>query len=172
MSSYHRTYIKGGCYFFTLVTWKRTPIFNKPEHIDLLRRSFTKVQQTRPFHIDAIVILPNHLHCILRLPEGDSDYSSRWKEIKKYVSKRISKKHNKNNENLIWQRRFWEHLIRDENDWKRHMDYIHYNPVKHDYVNKPSLWKASSFLNCVEKGWYDKNWGQDISDTIKNMNLE
>jgi len=151
MSNYRRAYIPGGSYFFTVVTLDRNPIFNNEECVEVLRQAFRKVMVTRPFQIDAMVILPEHLHCIWQMPDGDVDYSSRWREIKKAASRQISTVTNKRNERMVWQRRFWEHAIRDEEDWRKHVDYIHYNPVKHGLVNQPGEWPWSSFSRAVSK---------------------
>jgi len=172
MSQYKRTYIPGGSYFFTLVTHQRNLIINSEENITILRNAFKKIKITRPFDLQAIVILPDHLHCIIQLPENDIDYSNRWREIKKSVSKQIHPESNARNERPVWQRRFWEHAIRDEEDWHRHMDYIHYNPVKHGYVKNVKDWPWSSFEKMVEKGFYDINWGTNEPAGISDMELE
>lgn len=155
MSDYRRVFIPGGCYFFTIVNYQRRPVFELPENVELLRTVFKRVLAEKPFKIDAIVILPDHCHCIWQLPGGDRDFSGRWREIKKCVSKNIGGEGKRPSEKDIWQRRFWEHLIRDENDWRRHMDYIHYNPVKHGLAPSPIDWPYSSFKKTVEAGWYD-----------------
>ena len=172
MSDYHRVYIQGGCYFFTVVTLNRTPIFINADRVEILRQAFRKVMAARPFKIDAMVVLPEHLHCIWRLPEGDADYSSRWREIKKAVFRQICTLTNERNERLIWQRRFWEHTIRDEEDWRKHVDYIHYNPVKHGLVSRPSEWRWSSFSRAITEGWYEASWGANEPTTIVGMDCE
>ena len=126
------------------------------------------VMKDRPFAMDAIVVLPDHLHCIWKLPEGDDDYSGRWREIKKYVTGRIRK----DAKEKIWQPRFWEHYLRDMDDWRRHMDYIHYNPVKHGLVDTPGDWAHSSFHKAVGKGWYEPDWGGSCPENIRGMDLE
>ncbi len=128
MSRYHRAYISGGVYFFTVVTHDRDPIFINEARVEILRKAFRKVMVDRPFQIDAMVVLPEHLHCLWRMPEGDADFSSRWREIKKAASGQIDTATNKHHERLVWQRRFWEHASRDEDDWRKHVDYIHYKP--------------------------------------------
>ena len=172
MSNYRRTNIPGGTYFFTVVTHDRTPIFINEWRVEVVREAFRKVMAVRPFQIDAIVVLPEHLHCIWRMPDGDADYSSRWREIKKAASRQIDTATNNHNERMVWQRRFWEHAIHDEADWRKHMDYIHYNPVKHGLVNRPGEWRRSSFGNAVRKGWYEASWGADEPATIIGMNCE
>jgi putative transposase len=158
MSNYIRCYRPGGCYFFTVVTHHRRPLFTNKNHVALLKSAFKKVKQKFPFAMNAFVILPDHLHCLWKLPENDSDYSTRWRLIKRYFSMEFDKKCNSRGEKEIWQRRFWEHTIVNEKDWRNHMNYIHYNPVKHGYAQAPKDWPESSFLYWVEKGFYEKNW--------------
>ncbi len=172
MSQYRRAYQQGGCYFFTVVTFKRFKYLAKPENIQRLRDAFQHVMLSYPFTIDAIVVLPDHIHCIWILPEGDDDFSIRWRLIKRYVSVGINVPVTQRGEKKVWQRRFWEHLIRDEKDWQRHMDYIHYNPVKHGFVKSPIDWPHSSFKTAVKQGYYEKEWGCDEPVTIKNMDSE
>jgi putative transposase len=136
---YRRARIKGGTYFFTVNTHNKRTLFNDPENTELLRKTFRRVKKLHPFKIDAFILLPDHLHCIWTLPEGDKDYATRWRLIKTFFTKRCkdhckqiqSESRTKKKEQAIWQRRYWEHLIRDEDDFKKHVEYIHYNPVKH-----------------------------------------
>jgi putative transposase len=172
MSNYHRAFHPGGTYFFTIVTLNRAPTFTDEHRVEVLRQALRKVMEARPFQIDAMVILPEHLHCIWRMPEGDTDYSSRWREIKKTASRQISPVTNARNERNVWQRRFWEHAIRNEEDWRRHVDYIHYNPVKHGLAKRPGEWRWSSFSRAVSKGWYDESWGANEPTTITGMDCE
>jgi putative transposase len=166
MPNYIRFRVEGGCYFFTVNLLER----NKTlliEHIDLLREAVRLCKQKRPFEVNAWVVLPEHMHCIWTLPEGDDDYSNRWKMIKTHFSKGIKQQERrsatrlKRGERGIWQRRFWEHVIRDEHDYQMHMDYIHYNPVKHGWVDKVIEWEYSSFHHCVKQGICPKNWSND-----------
>lgn len=172
MSQYRRVFIPGGVYFFTVVTRDRAPLFATPERVERLRAAFRKVMTVRPFRIDAMVVLPDHLHCIWRLPEADADYSSRWREIKKSASREIYARTNHRNERPVWQRRFWEHAIRDEADWRNHIDYIHYNPVRHGLVARPRDWPWSSFGRAVAMGWYEEDWGGKVSVEIASMDWE
>lgn len=172
MSHYRRAYIPGGIYFFTVVTLDRVPIFINEERVEVLRQAFRKVMAVRPFQINAMVVLPEHLHCIWQMPDGDTDYSSRWREIKKAASRQIDTATNNRNERMVWQRRFWEHAIRDEDDWRKHMDYVHYNPVKHGLASLPGEWPWSSFINAVSKGWYEESWGAGEPATITGMDCE
>jgi putative transposase len=143
---YRRSKIEGGTYFFTLVTNNRRQFLCDPPNIILLRKAFRYVMDRHPFKIDAIVILPDHLHCIWTLPENDSNYSTRWRLIKSYFShrcdlqyrERINSSRQNKKEQALWQRRFWEHQIKNEQDFINHVDYIHYNPVKHRLANSPS----------------------------------
>ncbi len=121
----------------------------------------------RPFQLEAIIILPDHLHCLWQLPEGDADYSNRWKMLKGYVMR-----HTRDLNGPVWQPRFWEHLIRDEDDRQRHMDYIHFNPVKHGLTNDPATWPASSFKRFQERGVYPSGWGMIEPPNIAAMQLE
>jgi len=163
-----RTYIRskatGGVYFFTVNLAERHNNDLLTSHVDLLREAFRLTKRQYPFIIEACVILPEHLHCIWRLPEGDYDFSTRWRLIKTHFSKnialneRISSSRKRNKERGIWQRRFWEHLIKDEEDYKNHLDYIHYNPVKHGYVQRAIDWQYSSFHLWIERGVYPRDW--------------
>ena len=168
MPNYRRNYIKGGTYFFTVVTDKRANILCSKLARDCLRQAIKNCQTRWPFEGLAWVLLEDHLHTIWTLPEGDDRYSLRWAWIKKEFSKTYllaggveqTKSHSKQrrNERGIWQRRFWEHSIIDDNDLHRHIDYIHYNPVKHGLVNCPKDYPYSSFHNYIKKQMYDNNW--------------
>jgi len=169
MSNYLRYRIPGGCYFFTVNLLERNNTL-LVDHIDLLRESVQECKQKRPFHIDAWVVLPEHMHCIWTLPEGDVDFSTRWKIIKTHFSKGLPKVERrsivrmKRGERGIWQRRFWEHAIRDDRDYENHMDYLHFNPVKHGWADNVIDWPYSSFHHCVKKGMYPVNWVSDNND--------
>ncbi|MDD3450236.1 MAG: transposase [Gammaproteobacteria bacterium] len=159
---YRRHRLPGGSCFFTVVTQHRRPLL--VDHIEALRAAFRLVRSRYPFAIEAIVVLPDHLHTLWRLPDGDSDYSRRWMVLKRAFSSALpaapaSPSQARKREKGVWQRRFWEHTIRDEADWARHMDYIHYNPVKHGYVDSPAAWPWSSFPRWVARGVYEPGWG-------------
>jgi putative transposase len=172
MPSYRRDYVKGGCYFFTVVTYQRQRILLDEPFRTALRLSIGEVRQTLPFTTQAWVLLPDHLHCLWTLPEDDYDFSQRWLQIKAGVIRRVgdlyfdpgrlSRSRQKRNESTVWQRRFWEHRIKDERDFARHMDYIHFNPVKHGLVQKPGEWPYSTFGQCVRKGLYEAGWGDAV----------
>ena len=172
MSEYRRLYQPGGSYFFTVVTHQRIKILSLPEHISRLKSSFAKVMEKHPYTMEAFVILPDHIHCLWRMPPSDSNYSIRWRLIKGYFSNGFNDPVNKRGEKEIWQRRFWEHLLRDDEDWRRHMDYIHYNPVKHGYVENPGDWPHSSFRQAVKDGLYAPDWGTEEPGSISRMDLE
>ena len=172
MSDYRRCFIPGGCYFFTVVTCRRRPLFRDPHQVDLLRKAMRGVMSKRPFEIQAMVVLPDHLHAVWRLPDGDADFSRRWRDIKHDVSRDIDAPVNHRREKPVWQRRFWEHAIRDEDDWRRHLDYVHFNPVKHGLVSCARDWPFSSFRRSVQRGWYDPAWGCVEPEGISGWSLE
>ncbi|MCD6046920.1 MAG: hypothetical protein K0S08_567 [Gammaproteobacteria bacterium] len=121
MGNYRRIYLSGGWYFFTVVTYQRQPILCEEKALQRLKQAFKYTQKDHPFKTHAIVILPDHLHCIWQLPDGDSNFSARWNKIKRYFSIGSSAFSNHRREKNIWQRRFWEHVLRDEKDLKRHL---------------------------------------------------
>ena len=150
MVAYRRYYIKGGTRFFTVnLKDRRSRLLT--ERIALFRYSISVVNQRRPFIINAWVVLPEHLHCIWTLPNNDDDFSSRWRDIKGCFSRTLKRQH-------IWQPRFWEHAIRDEEDYRRHVDYIYINPLKHGWVTQVIDWPFSTFHRDVQRGLYPANW--------------
>ena len=158
------------------MTYRRQRLLCDENVRKALRSGIQDVQITHPFTIDGWVLLPDHLHCIWTLPLDDANFSIRWAMIKRYVTKQcgpdlqrndlMNKSKHKRNESTLWQRRFWEHQIRDERDYKTHMDYIHYNPVKHGIVDNVMDWPYSTFHRYVREGVYDKNWGRNGIGTI------
>ena len=156
---YRRAFVPGGTYFFTVMTTRRLPIFADEKAVGLLRQAFLRVKARRPFAVDAMVVLPDHLHCMWTLPSEDSDYPIRWRLIKTHVTKRYGSAHNRRLHQSIWQPRYWEHTIRDETDYRQHVEYIHYNPVKHGYVRRRSEWPHSSFVHYVKKKSHSEDWG-------------
>jgi putative transposase len=164
MTNYRRSRLPGATYFFTVTTAQRH-LNLLVRHVQDLKASFQYEHQRAPFVNVALVILPDHLHAIWRLPKGDSDYSQRWRRIKAGFSRalplgeRISSSRKLKGERGVWQRRFWEHTIRDEDDLQSHLDYIHYNPVKHGLVQKVSDWPHSTFHHYVQRGIYMADWG-------------
>jgi putative transposase len=169
MSDYRRWYVPGGTYFFTLVTEGRETIFRDRRAVALLGEVMRAVRLKYPFRTAAGVVLWDHLHCVWSLPADDCDYSGRWRRIKGAFTKRWladggsesvrSASRVRKGEHAVWQRRFWEHQIRDETDLERHVDCIHYNPVNHGYVARPADWPWSSYGRHVRLGQYPADWG-------------
>ncbi|MES9858118.1 MAG: transposase [Sedimenticola sp.] len=163
MVAYRRNFTPGASYFFTVTLLDRSSSL-LTKKVDDLREVMRSVQVERPFTIDAIVILPDHLHCIWTLPPNDADYSIRWREIKSRFSRRVPVgeprtigRINKS-ERGIWQRRFWEHTLRDPLDVEMHVDYIHYNPVKHGHAQHVAEWPYSSVHRFVSRKEYPLDW--------------
>ncbi len=169
MSRYRRLRIEGGVFSFTVVLADRTSDLLVRD-IDRLRQVYRLVQRRRPFETVAICILPDHLHAIWSLPEGDSDFSLRWKVIKAGFSRGTSTSGARTQSKIakrekgVWQRRFWEHAIRDDHDLQSHVDYIHFNPVKHGLVPRVADWPHSSFHRYVKRGELPPDWGGDIRE--------
>jgi len=169
MSNYRRVRSSGGTYFFTVVTFLRRPLFADEFARLCLREAISEVRIGSPFTIDGFCLLPDHIHTIWTLPESDTNYSQCWAAIKGHFSRKYRRSTEKytravgsrseRGEVTIWQRRFWEHLIRDEDDFKQHLDYIHYNPVKHGHVKSVMGWPWSSFHRYVRHGVYALDWG-------------
>jgi len=172
MSDYRRLYAPGGTYFFTVVTHERQRLFVAAHRIKELCQAFRYVKARRPFVVIAAVVLPDHLHCLWQLPDGDCDFSTRWQMIKTEFSRHIPTSVKKDGSKTIWQPRFWEHLIRDEEDFRRHFDYIHYNPVKHGLVSAPAAWPYSSFRRFVRMNWYDADWGAGEPENLSGLECE
>lgn len=188
MPHYRRARQKNGQYFFTVVTGNRNPVLVHEPIRQALREAIQQVREDLPFAIDAWVLLPDHMHCIWTLPEGDNGYGKRWSIIKRLVSKTVAgvtgsplpadpqkygkagcavrtvlptRSQQKRRESGFWQRRFWEHLIRDRNDLRRHLDYIHFNPVKHNLSSSAADWPYSTFHRYVKEGMYPMDWGRN-----------
>ena len=167
---YRRATVPGASYFFTLVTHQRAPIFANPANASRWYDAVSKIRRKRPFTIEAEVIMPDHLHMIWTLPDDDADYATRIRLIKTAFTKnaatrplrpagnasRVSK-----GEREVWQRRYWEHVIRNEEDFQAHVDYIHINPVKHGLTARPGDWPYSTFRNWLDRECYDPWWGSD-----------
>jgi REP-associated tyrosine transposase len=169
MTNYRRNFVPGARYFYTVnLANRRSQILTA--RIGLLRSAFRYTRARHPFTIEAIVVLPDHLHAIWTLPDGDADFALRWRLIKSTFSRslqpseRISGSRRANSERGIWQRRYWEHTLRDEEDFARHADYIHYNPVKHGYAARVMDWPYSSFHRMVRLGIYPTDWGGDARE--------
>jgi putative transposase len=163
MTRYRRNFVPGASYFFTVNLHDRSSRL-LANHIEPLRTAFRTVRARHPFEIAAIVVLPDHLHAIWTLPPGDDSYPTRWRLIKTVFSRSIapgellSPSRQRKSERGLWQRRYWEHTIRDERDFEHHCDYIHFNPVKHGHARTVHEWPYSSFHRFVELGIYTVNW--------------
>ena len=173
MPEYRRNRVPGGTYFITVnLLDRRSDLL--VTHIGLLRASVSRVRHLMPFHIDAWVVLPDHMHALWTLPDGNVDFSKRWQAIKMAFSKAIdpakplSTSRRKRGERGVWQRRFWDHTIRDEQDYARHLDYTHFNPVKHGLAPSAAAWPYPTFHRAVAEGRYPSSWSADgIDDSDK-----
>jgi putative transposase len=174
MTAYRRNFVPGGSYFFTvnLADRKRRLLI---EHIAALRSAFRVTRSRHPFSIEAIVVLPDHLHAIWTLPHGDADFATRWRLIKSTFSHHLPKEEEispsrlQKGERGIWQRRYWEHTLRDETDFIRHVDYIHFNPVKHGHTTSVKDWPYSSFHRMVRMGAYPNDWAGDAKESMTDF---
>jgi len=175
MPEYRRWRQTGGWYFFTVNLHDRRRDW-LIRHVGLLRQAFAIIQQKRPFELDATVILPDHLHCIWKLPPNDSDFATRWRLIKGLFTRWVGPlepqglQEGRKGSRSVWQQRYWEHVLRDEDDYRRHVEYIHYNPVKHGYVDRPVDWPHSSIHRFIRKGLVEADWG--TSDAIEDLRIE
>jgi len=175
MTEYRRFYIPNATWFFTVNLAERRNNALLVDKIDELGNTFRYVKKRKPFYMNAVVIMPDHLHCIWTLPENDGDYSVRWNLLKGHFSRkivdgeRISKSRQKRRERGLRQRRFWAHLIEDQEDYNRHVDYIHWNPVKHGYAKSVIDWPYSSFHRYLRQGIYTNDWGNGEKYDIKGI---
>ena len=169
MPQYRRANVAGGTFFFTVTIANRSDDLLIRE-VDRLRHIYRTVQHRHPFETIAICILPDHLHAIWLLPEHDADFPLRWNLIKSGFSRGLAPARSRSAHHLVkrekglWQRRYWEHVIRDEHDLARHIDYIHFNPVKHGLVTRVSDWPHSSFHQYVARGELPDDWGGDLRE--------
>jgi putative transposase len=167
MPNYRRPWVTGGTYFFTVITHKRRQVLTTEAVRVALRRAVNQARTTLPFKIDAWVLLPDHLHCVWTLPSQDDNFAAHWAIIKRRVGRECGAlvgalpgiSRSRRNEQAFWQRRFWEHQIRDDDDLTRHVDYIHWNPVKHGLVKSVRDWPYSTFHRYVAQGIYPNDWG-------------
>jgi putative transposase len=176
MPEYRRANIPGGSVFLTLVTYERQKLFLTPENINKLRQACSIIMTEKPFTIDAAVILPEHIHFLWTLPPDDRDYSYRVGRMKVLFTRALRGANNlpeyvcasrrKHRESDVWQRRFYEHTIQDESDFRKHLDYLHFNPIKHGLVKCVHDWEYSSFHRGVKRGEYDVKWGCQCNGNI------
>jgi putative transposase len=167
MPNYRRFRVLGGSYFFTVNLLERYPNDLLVHHVDSLREAVRKVRQDLPFHIDAWAVLSDHLHAVWTLPAGDDDFTLRWRLIKQRFSRSLPTTERRSSVRLargergIWQRRFWEHAIRNEEEYAAYLDYVHINPVKHGHAARVAGWPYSSFHRFVDAGIYPKDWAAE-----------
>ena len=172
MPNFRRNRVPGGMYFFTVVTHERRPILTTDLGRTCLRGAIMKEQERAPFELFAVVLLPDHMHAIWALPPGDADYSTRWGKIKEEFTRAFlasgghegatTANHARHRERAVWQHRFWEHTVRDEDELERCTNYIHWNPVKHGLVSRVRDYPWSSFERFVQAGDYDIDWGTGV----------
>lgn len=179
MPNYRRANTAGATYFFTVVTHQRRRFLCDDDVRRALHEAIEWGRESHPFIIDAWVLMPDHIHAIWTLPEHDADFGTRWGKIKRYVTQRCGARLHQSElvsdgkilhqENTLWQKRFWEHQIRDEIDFERCMNYAHYNPVKHGLVKQVFDWQYSTFHRYVKQGVYPENWGGMLDDEGSNV---
>ena len=177
MATFRRSVVPGATYFFTVNTKQRIKVLTNAPFYLALKNALRQVNAQHSFTIDAFVLLPDHLHCIWTLPPSDARYALRWNLIKRLVSQATrhlvqiptSRSYQQRRELGLWQRRFWEHQIRDEQDLVKHVEYIHWNPVKHGYVARVRDWPHSSFHRMVELGVYPEDWAGDAAELAGNF---
>ena len=172
MPNYRRYYLPGHPVFITNVTFDRKKILTEAENLHLLWDTLFAVKARYEFNLNAYVILPDHFHWIITIPGESLNFSKIMLNFKWNYSMNYKKLNRQNREIHIWQRGFWDHIIRDEKDYRNHLDYIHWNPVKHGYVENPSEWEWSSFLEFCEKDVYLPEWGKNEPESIKEMHFE
>lgn len=172
MATFRRSLTPGGIYFFTVNTYRRQRLLTDPQIYAALKMAIRRVKTSHPFDIEAFVLLPDHLHCVWRLPVGDMNYAMRWSSIKRRVSQAVRDRmaegvtasRTKRRELGLWQRRFWEHQIRNDEDFMRHVEYIHFNPVKHGYVQRVKDRPYSSFHTHARQGLGPIDWAGGSDD--------
>jgi putative transposase len=165
-----RFYIPDAIYFITSETNKRKQIFSMMENIDLFWQTLTKVQQYYPHELQAFVLLPDHFHFLIK--PIDCNFSKLFQSFHRNFTINFKVLHSIKTNLTLWQHRFWDHVIRSEKDWQFHLNYIHYNPVKHGYVSRPEDWGSSSFREWVKKGAYMFGWGHTEVDELENAGFE
>jgi putative transposase len=168
-----RYYIPNSQIFITVVTQNRSPVFTNKVNIELYWKVAQSVQTLHPFHLFAYCVMPDHFHWILQMPEEQPDFSKVIQSFKWNYLREYKKLHGIQGSLSLWQKRFWDHVIRDEKDLQTHVDYVHYNPVKHGFVQDPIEWENSTFRFWQEKGMYDPDWGCVIEPaSIKSVDLD
>jgi putative transposase len=174
MVLYRRNWVPGGIFFFTVTLADRSADL-LTTHANLLHACFAEIRRQRPFRTEAMVVMPDHLHTVWSLPSGDTEYPQRWRAIKAMFVRLLAREgiatiRNPRGEAAVWQSRFWEHTIRDDEDFERHVDYIHFNPVKHGYAKRPADWPHSSLHRYIRTGLRASSWGEDDEPSIQTGN--
>jgi putative transposase len=173
MPDYRRYYIPNALVFITVVTRDRNPLLGPNEDVDLLWDTIRNVQKIHSFHFLAYAILPDHAHWLMRVDNVKGDYSKVMHSIKRNYTVNYKKRHSISSDFTVWQKRFWDHVIRDDYDLSKHLDYIHWNPVKHGYVKHPEDWPHSSIFDWFERGYYPDHWGwTEQPHNIVDMSFE
>jgi putative transposase len=172
MTDIRRYYLLNSIVFITSVTHDRKKIFDSTENIDLYWSILEKTKSLQLFELMAHVLLPDHFHWMIKLPQENPNFSKILLGFKGNFTYQYKKIHHISTPLTLWQRRFWDHIIRNEDDLMRHLDYIHWNPVKHGLVKEPEQWSQSSFKTWVENGYYEREWGGKEPETIHGLNFE
>jgi putative transposase len=173
MPNYRRYYIPNSIYFITTVTNKRLPIFKDSKNIQILFNTLKTVRHIKQFDLVAYCLLYDHLHLLIGINEECKyDITNVIHSLKRNFTINYKKIYKITHEVNLWQKRFWDHIIRNENDFKKHMDYIHYNPVKHGITLKPEEYKYTSFNKWVENGFYEKGWGHSEPFDLTDIEFE
>ena len=166
-----RWYVPNAIYFIVGVTRDRRPLFAKEENVALLRETLHRVKELYPFQMRAYVFLPNHFHLLIFVPET-TNISKLMQSWQRNFTLNYKTAHGITKSLRLWQRGFWDHVIRDADDYERHFHYIHYNPVKHGYVRRAAEYPHSSFHECVKRGWYDPDWGEVEDSALSRLEYE
>lgn len=173
MPNFRRYYIPDTIVFITGVTHNRMPYLEADNDLDMFWDTLRNVQQIHPFRLLAYVILPDHFHWLMRVEDESGDFSKVLHSVKRNCTLNFKKVHGIVTPLNLWQGRFWDHVVRDEYDLNAHFDYIHWNPVKHGYSERPESWSQSTFLHRLRRGYYEPGWGHGAGpSTVKDMDLE
>jgi REP-associated tyrosine transposase len=169
MANLRRYYIPNAIVFITQVVQDRRPVFRQHQQVDLLRSVLDEVKRLHPFAMLGYVFLPDHFHMLVQ-PLRETTFSQIMHSLKPNFTKTYKEAQGISDHLKLWQRRFWDHVIRDETDLEQHLDYIHYNPVKHGLVSRPENWCHSSFLEWKQRGVYPDMWGWSEPDSLVGLN--
>jgi putative transposase len=171
MPNFRRYYVPEAMYFIVAVTRDRRPIFADEANVDLLYRMLRRVKRIKPFTLFAHSFIPDHINLLLK-PTGEANISRIMLSLKRSFTLAYKQLHGIEMSLSLWQPRFWDHVIRDEDDLKRHVDYIHYNPVKHGFVKCPEDYAHSSYRYWLDRGYYELGWGHSEPHNLKGMDFE